>query len=93
VTTDDWLLNVNGDPISSKYLDETTLWHQGFLQVALKMEPHIASFVKQVCSRDESLQQILITGHSAGGAIAQILYALSMRLGSAIAKAIQGKAP
>ncbi len=27
VTTDDWMLNVNGDPISSKAFNETTLWH------------------------------------------------------------------
>jgi hypothetical protein len=90
VTTDDWLLNVNGDPIVEKALDENFRWHQGFVRMALTMEKQIAKFVWDVASRNDQLEQVVFTGHSAGGAIAQILYALSMRLDSAIAQAIRG---
>jgi cephalosporin-C deacetylase-like acetyl esterase len=58
--------------------------------MALTMEKQIAKFVWDVASRNDQLEQVVFTGHSAGGAIAQILYALSMRLDSAIAQAIQG---
>jgi Mg2+ and Co2+ transporter CorA len=92
VTTDDWLLNFNGNPVTSKHLDETFQWHQGFLRVTLdKMQDHIARCVEGITTRVQGLEQIIFTGHSAGGAVAQILYALSMRASSTIARAIRGK--
>ncbi|KAI1125635.1 Alpha/Beta hydrolase protein [Nemania abortiva] len=90
VTTDDWMLNVNGDPETSQAFEENTQWHRGFLAMALKMQKEIAKVVEKVASQNNRPEQILFTGHSAGGAIAQILYALSMRTDSAMAKAIQG---
>ena len=90
VTTDDWMLNVNGEPETSEAFEETTRWHRGFLSMTLKMQKEIAKIVEKVASQIDRPEQILFTGHSAGGAIAQILYALSMRIDSAMARAIQG---
>lgn len=92
VTTNDWLLNVNGDPVVSQDLGTSIRWHKGFLKITLDdMQPNIARYIGIVAAKTPGLEQIIFTGHSAGGAIAQILYALSMQENSAIARAIQRK--
>jgi alpha-beta hydrolase superfamily lysophospholipase len=85
------MLNANGEPETSEAFEASTLWHRGFLRMTLRMEMEIAKVLEKVASQVDKPEQLLFTGHSAGGAIAQILYALSMQSDSALAKAVQGE--
>jgi len=91
VTLGDWSLNFNGKPtVSKKLLDGTVGWHQGFLRVAEKMEPRIVQVTEYLRARQSHIKSILFTGHSAGGAIAQIFYAASQSPQSSMSKAVSG---
>lgn len=50
----------------------------------------MARAITRVASQNDRPEQILFTGHSAGGAISQILFALSMQRDSPLAVAVQG---
>ena len=79
---DDWLLNINGDPETSPHFDNPNLCHRGFLQMAVAMQEKIAAVVRRIGLSSSPPEQILFRGHSAGGAIAQLLYMLSMQKNS-----------
>ncbi|KAK5053075.1 hypothetical protein LTR84_002049 [Exophiala bonariae] len=91
---DDWLLNFNGEPTESPYskklLDGTMKWHKGFLHVASVMDPTIVAAIKDVRNEQPDINTILFTGHSAGGAIAQIFLAASNSPGTECYKAVAG---
>ncbi|MCJ1464245.1 hypothetical protein MMC07_002858 [Pseudocyphellaria aurata] len=75
----DWAVNLNSAPVSpSGFLDDPgNLCHSGFLSVARRMIKPVAARLRSLLEEDPSRTgcSLLITGHSAGGAIASLLYA------------------
>ncbi|CAK7229324.1 hypothetical protein SCUCBS95973_007182 [Sporothrix curviconia] len=78
----DWAVNLNMAPASpAGFLDDRgNLCHAGFLSVARKMVRPVAARLRQLIEEDPSraAHSLLITGHSAGGAVASLLYAHMM---------------
>jgi len=70
-------------------LEGSTAWHSGFLVVALAMQKKAASLITAECQK-QKFDSILFTGHSAGGAIAQMFFAMTKTTKSAIANAVSG---
>lgn len=74
----DWGVNLSTDPVSpAGFLDDQgNLCHSGFLKVAKAMLKPIAARLRQILEEDPSRTScsLLITGHSAGGAVASLLY-------------------
>lgn len=74
----DWAVNLNTAPATpTGFLDDPgNLCHAGFLSVARKMVAPVASRLRQLLEEDPGRcsHSLLITGHSAGGAIASLLY-------------------
>jgi len=75
----DWAVNIRQAPTSPKgFLDDRgNLCHAGFLCVAKFMVAQVAGRLRTLLQEDpsRSTASLLITGHSAGGAVAQLLYA------------------
>lgn len=78
----DWAVNYNSAPSSPEnFLDDPdNLCHSGFLYVAKKMVKPVASRLKVLLEENPARSNcsLLITGHSAGGAVAALLYAHMM---------------
>ncbi|KAK3906369.1 mono and diacylglycerol lipase [Staphylotrichum tortipilum] len=74
----DWAVNLNMEPTSPRgFLDDlNNLCHAGFLSVARKMISPVARRLRQLLEEDpnRASYSLLITGHSAGGAVAALLY-------------------
>lgn len=74
----DWAVNLNTAPTSPKgFLDDpTNFCHAGFLNVARKMVAPVAARLREMLEEDprRASYSLLITGHSAGGAVAALLY-------------------
>ncbi|KAF9872101.1 hypothetical protein CkaCkLH20_10438 [Colletotrichum karsti] len=74
----DWAVNLNSAPASpAGFLDDPgNLCHAGFLAVARKMIKPVAARLRGLLEEDpaRSGYSLLITGHSAGGAVASLLY-------------------
>lgn len=74
----DWAINFRIAPTSSEGFldDEGNLAHVGFLGVAKSMIGPVAARLTTLLQENPSRRtaSLLITGHSAGGAIAQLLY-------------------
>lgn len=74
----DWAVNLNTAPTApTGFLDDAgNFCHAGFLSVAKKMIAPVASRLRQLLEEDPGrcAHSLLITGHSAGGAIASLLY-------------------
>ncbi|KAK4119216.1 alpha/beta-hydrolase [Parathielavia appendiculata] len=74
----DWAVNLDTTPTSPMgFLDDPgNLCHAGFLSVARKMVGPVASRLRQLLEEDpgRASYSLLITGHSAGGAVAALLY-------------------
>ncbi|KAI9823789.1 MAG: hypothetical protein M1819_001136 [Sarea resinae] len=74
----DWAVNLKTTPASPEgFLDDAgNLCHSGFLAVARKMVKPVAARLRTLLEEDPSRStfSLLITGHSAGGAIASLLY-------------------
>lgn len=74
----DWAVNVNAAPVSpSGFLDDpSNCCHAGFLSVARKMIFPVAARLRALIEEDPSRMSytLLITGHSAGGSVASLLY-------------------
>ncbi|KAL9124688.1 MAG: hypothetical protein Q9217_006007 [Psora testacea] len=75
----DWAVNLNSAPVSpSDFLDDPgNLCHSGFLYVARKMIKPVAQRLRSLLEEDpnRSTCSLVMTGHSAGGAVASLLYA------------------
>ncbi|TLD21723.1 hypothetical protein E2P81_ATG08311 [Venturia nashicola] len=75
----DWTVNFAQAPCApTDFLDDTgNLCHSGFLSVARGMIAPVAARLRELLQKDpsRSAASLLITGHSAGGAVAQLLYA------------------
>ena len=75
----DWAVNLNTAPVApTELLDDTgNLCHAGFLSVARKMIRPVAARLRFLLEENPSRStcSLLMTGHSAGGAIAILLYA------------------
>ncbi|KAI1464457.1 alpha/beta-hydrolase [Daldinia caldariorum] len=75
----DWSVNLNTAPTAPKgFLDDpNNFCHAGFLSVARKMIPPVAARLRHLLEEDprRCSYSLLITGHSAGGAVASLLYA------------------
>ncbi|KAL1838491.1 hypothetical protein VTJ49DRAFT_2629 [Mycothermus thermophilus] len=75
----DWAVNLDTTPTSPRgFLDDpTNLCHAGFLSVARNMVAPVARRLRQLLEEDpgRASHSLLITGHSAGGAVAALLYA------------------
>ncbi|KAF2736203.1 alpha/beta-hydrolase [Polyplosphaeria fusca] len=84
----DWAVNFRQAPSSPDGFldDEGNLCHAGFLQVARKMLKPVSDRLKTLLEENpgRSNASLLITGHSAGGAVAALLFAhmLSSRVTS-----------
>lgn len=74
----DWAVNLNTAPaFADGFLDDPgNKCHTGFLSVAKKMIKPVADRLKNLLKEDpgRSKCSLLITGHSAGGAVAALLY-------------------
>lgn len=74
----DWAVNLNSAPTSpAGFLDDAgNLCHAGFLSVARKMVGAVSARLRQLLEEDpgRAAYSLLITGHSAGGAVAALLY-------------------
>jgi hypothetical protein len=74
----DWAVNLDMTPTSpAGFLDDPgNLCHSGFLSVARKMVAPVARRLRQLLEEDpwRASYSLLITGHSAGGAVAALLY-------------------
>ncbi|KAI0490323.1 alpha/beta-hydrolase [Xylaria cf. heliscus] len=74
----DWTVNLNTAPTApTGFLDDArNFCHAGFLSVARKMIAPVASRLRHLLEEDPGRcsYSLLITGHSAGGAIASLLY-------------------
>ncbi|KAI2643584.1 Alpha/Beta hydrolase protein [Xylaria nigripes] len=74
----DWAVNLNTAPTApTGFLDDSkNLCHAGFLSVARKMVAPVASRLRQLLEEDPGrcAYSLVITGHSAGGAVASLLY-------------------
>ncbi|KAI1171928.1 Alpha/Beta hydrolase protein [Nemania sp. FL0916] len=77
-TVMDWAVNFNTAPTSATgFLDDVgNHCHAGFLSVAKQMIPTVASSLRQLLRENpnRSSCSLIITGHSAGGAVASLLY-------------------
>ncbi|KAK5052517.1 hypothetical protein LTR84_002381 [Exophiala bonariae] len=75
----DWGINLQTGPVSARGFldDEGNLCHSGFLKVAKAMVKPIASRLRTLLEENPNRTScsLLITGHSAGGAVASLLYA------------------
>ncbi|ROV91119.1 hypothetical protein VSDG_07843 [Cytospora chrysosperma] len=75
----DWAVNLDTAPASpAGFLDDAgNHCHAGFLKAARKMIKPVAERLRQLLHEDpsRSTYSLLITGHSAGGAVAALLYA------------------
>ncbi|KAG8627529.1 hypothetical protein KVT40_005012 [Elsinoe batatas] len=75
----DWAVNFRPAPASpSGFLDDAENYcHSGFLSVARSMVRPVAARLRELLEQDPSRcnSSLLITGHSAGGAVAALLYA------------------
>ncbi|KAL4893002.1 Alpha/Beta hydrolase protein [Aspergillus ambiguus] len=75
----DWTVNMRTSPRSpSNFLDDPlNLVHAGFLSVAQKMTASVAARLRTLLTESPSRASysLLFTGHSAGGAVAALLYA------------------
>ncbi|KAH6625681.1 Alpha/Beta hydrolase protein, partial [Boeremia exigua] len=78
----DWAVNYNSAPTSPEgFLDDpSNFCHAGFLYVARKMVKPVAERLKVLMQENPARSNcsLLITGHSAGGAVAALLYAHMM---------------
>jgi len=74
----DWGVNLQTGPVSARGFldDEGNLCHAGFLKVAKAMVKPIASRLRTLLEENPNRTScsLLITGHSAGGAVASLLY-------------------
>lgn len=74
----DWAVNVKTAPVSpAGFLDDpSNSCHAGFLSVARKMVAPVAARLRTLIEEDPSRMSytLLITGNSAGGAVASLLY-------------------
>ncbi|TAQ83961.1 hypothetical protein B7494_g7720 [Chlorociboria aeruginascens] len=74
----DWAVNLKSAPSSPEgFLDDPgNLCHSGFLHSARKMIPTVSTRLKALLAENplRSRYSLLITGHSAGGAVASLLY-------------------
>ncbi|KAG8163591.1 hypothetical protein KVR01_006888 [Diaporthe batatas] len=75
----DWAVNLNTAPSSpAGFLDDAGNYcHTGFLTAARRMIRPVAARLRQLLQEDpgRASYSLLITGHSAGGAVAALLYA------------------
>ena len=78
----DWAVNYNTAPTTPEGFleDPTNLCHAGFLYVARKMIKPVANRLRVLLQENPARSNcsLLITGHSAGGAVAALLYAHMM---------------
>ncbi|EYE98314.1 lipase family protein [Aspergillus ruber CBS 135680] len=74
----DWTINLKTDPKSPEGLldDPDNLCHAGFLSVARKMVGPVAARLRSLLAEDPNrvAHSLIITGHSAGGAVASLLF-------------------
>ncbi|KAE8356381.1 Alpha/Beta hydrolase protein [Aspergillus coremiiformis] len=74
----DWAVNMNTLPTAPQNLldDAENLCHAGFLTVAEKMIPSLAAHLRDLLTEDptRASYSLILTGHSAGGAVASLLY-------------------
>ncbi|KAJ5434790.1 hypothetical protein N7491_005385 [Penicillium cf. griseofulvum] len=74
----DWAVNVHTAPTSPiGFLDDpSNCCHSGFLSVARKMVAPVAARLRSLLEEDPSRMSysLVFTGHSAGGAVASLLY-------------------
>lgn len=71
------IVRSRNEALTSEKDDPGNLCHSGFLSVARKMIKPVAARLRSLLEEDPSRASfsLLITGHSAGGAIASLLYA------------------
>ncbi|KUL90689.1 hypothetical protein ZTR_00021 [Talaromyces verruculosus] len=77
-TFQDWAVNIRTEPTApTNFLDdEGNLCHAGFLSVARKMIKPVAAQLRDLLQENprRATCSLILTGHSAGGAVASLLY-------------------
>ncbi|KXX82625.1 Lipase [Madurella mycetomatis] len=89
----DWAVNGNYEPTSTRDFGGTAAqFHQGFLAVAKVMQEELANRITATVTalRAQTPEppehiDLLLTGHSAGGAMAQLFYSMAMSESSHLA--------
>lgn len=78
----DWAVNLKSEPAApTDFLDDPgNMCHSGFLSVARKMIRPVAARLRSLIEEDPSRAScsLILTGHSAGGAVASLLYSHMM---------------
>ncbi|KAK8054982.1 lipase precursor [Apiospora rasikravindrae] len=72
----DWMVNLNADLVDLAELTSDVKCHKGFLSVARNMRSSIEDAVKEQTSMLDGPVNVILTGHSSGAAVAQLLYAV-----------------
>ena len=72
----DWMVNFNSDPAECTELGNTYKCHRGFLLVARNMKASIENSVAEHISSVGRSMNVIFAGHSAGAAVAQLLFSL-----------------
>ena len=75
-TSWDWMVNFNSEPIECIELGNKFKCHKGFLLVARNMKASIENSITEHLSTLERPTNIIFAGHSAGAAVAQLLFSL-----------------
>ena len=74
----DWAVNIRTEPTAPTHFldDEGNLCHAGFLSVAKKMIKPVAAQLRDLLQENprRATCSLVLTGHSAGGAVASLLY-------------------
>ncbi|MCJ1249615.1 hypothetical protein MMC30_006841 [Trapelia coarctata] len=75
VTMMDWAVNANSEPAEAPELGEHSVCHRGFLDVARRMDETAEQVIRRSIPKTDEPITLLFTGHSAGAAVAQLLFA------------------
>jgi len=72
----DWMVNFNSKPAECTELGNKFKCHKGFLLVARNMKAPIENSITERISLLGRPTNVIFTGHSAGAAVAQLLFSL-----------------
>lgn len=72
----DWMVNFNSDLVDLAEVGNDIKCHKGFLSVARNMRSSIEEVIREQTATLGNPIQIILTGHSSGAAVAQLLFAV-----------------
>jgi hypothetical protein len=72
----DWMINFNSDPAECTEIGNKFKCHKGFLLVARNMKTSVEKVITERISSLGRPTNVIFAGHSAGAAVAQLLFSL-----------------